>query len=143
MLLVTLLYNNVRIKLLTKEGESSTMGVNYYSCDNVHRKNNLIYLRCPKGMNYEGIYGRLVHGCVYSQFMADRVESRKATLKPLKNLVFYYATAALHSYSRTTNDSLRTRLHSRPYILNFQDIIIFKNTASLEDHVYKGDELLS
>lgn len=84
MLFVSLLSNNVRIKLLTKGGESSTMGVNYYSYDNVNHRNNLIYLRRPKGMNYEGIYGRLVHGCVYSQFMADRAESRKATLKPLK-----------------------------------------------------------
>lgn len=39
-------------------------------------------------MNYEGIYVCPIYSHVYSQFMADRTKSRKATLKPLKTLCF-------------------------------------------------------
>lgn len=64
------------------------MGV-YYSRENIvsQKRLNLPEL-LPKGMNYEGIYGRPIYSRVYSQFMADRGKSRKATLKPLKTLCF-------------------------------------------------------
>lgn len=61
----------------------------YYSRENIvsQKRLNLPEL-LPKGMNYEGIYGRPIYSHVYSQFMADRSKSRKATLKPLKTLCF-------------------------------------------------------
>lgn len=60
----------------------------YYSRENVSQKRLNLPERLPKGMNYEGIYGRPTYSHVYFQFMADRSKSRKATLKPLKTACF-------------------------------------------------------
>lgn len=94
MLSVLLLSNNVQIKVLAV-GQDSDAGVRWSGLSVHCSRENIILQKqlnlaelLPKGMNYEGIYVCPIYGHVYSQFMADRTKSRKATLKPLKTLCF-------------------------------------------------------